>query len=74
MKIETIRRQALALAPQDRAQLAAQLLSSLEELSKQEIEQLWLQQAVQRADEIDRGAVQRIASDVVRQEALALLK
>jgi putative addiction module component (TIGR02574 family) len=74
MNIETIRHEALALAPQERAQLAEQLLSSLDSLSEAEIEQLWLQEAARRADEIDKGLVQLIPADVVHQEALALLK
>lgn len=74
MNIETIRHEALALAPQERAQLAEQLLSSLDTLTEIEIEQLWLQEAAGRADEIDKGIVQLIPADVVHQEALALLK
>jgi hypothetical protein len=74
MNIETIRLEALALAPQERAQLAEQLLSSLDMLTAAEIEQLWFQEAVSRADEIDKGLVQLVAADVVHQEALALLK
>lgn len=74
MNIETIRQEALALLPQERAQLAEQLLSSLDVLSEEEIEQLWLQEAVRRADEMDRGLAERIPADVVRREAQALLK
>ena len=74
MNIDTIRYEAFALAHQERAQLAEQLLSSLDSLSEAEIEQLWLQEAARRADEIDKGLVQLIPADVVHQEALALLK
>jgi putative addiction module component (TIGR02574 family) len=74
MNIETIRHEALALTPQERAQLAEQLLSSLDTLTEAENEQLWLQEAARRADEIDKGLVQLIPADVVYQEALALLK
>jgi putative addiction module component (TIGR02574 family) len=74
MNIETIRLEALALAPQERAQLAEQLLSSLDALTKAEIEQLWLQEAVRRAEEIDKGLIQLIPADEVHQEALALVK
>ncbi len=70
MNKETIRHEALALTPQERAQL----LSSLDTLTEAEIVQLWLQEAARRADEIDKGLVQLIPSDVVHQEALALLK
>lgn len=74
MNIETIRHEALSLPPQERAQLAEQLLSSLDVLTETEIEQLWFQEAARRADEMDKGLVQRIPADVVYQEALALLK
>jgi putative addiction module component (TIGR02574 family) len=74
MNIETIRREVLALPVQERAELAAQLLSSLDTLSEAEIEQLWLQEAARRAAEIDQGLAKRIPADVVRREAQALLK
>ncbi|MFA6052552.1 MAG: addiction module protein [Methylobacter sp.] len=74
MNIETIRHEALSLPPQERAQLAEQLLSSLDTLSEAEIEQLWLQEAVHRAAELDQGLVQRIPAEAVRREAQTLLK
>jgi putative addiction module component (TIGR02574 family) len=74
MNIETIRREALSLPAQERAQLAEQLLSSLDTLSEAEIEQLWFQEAARRASEMDQGLVQRIPAEVVRREAQALLK
>ena len=74
MNIETIRHEALLLPPQERAQLAEQLLSSLDSLTETEVEQLWFQEAARRADEMDRGLVQRIPADVVNQEAQVLLK
>ncbi|MCX7088347.1 MAG: addiction module protein [Methylococcales bacterium] len=74
MNIETIRHEALLLPPQERAQLAEQLLSSLDTLMETEDEQLWFQEAARRAEEMDSGLVQRIPADVVYQEALALLR
>ena len=74
MDIETIRREVLSLPVQERAQLAEQLLSSLDSLTEAEIEQLLFQEAARRAAEIDQGLVQRIPAEVVRQEAQALLK
>ena len=74
MKTETIRREALSLPVQDRAELAEQLLSSLESLSEAEIEQLWFQEAARRAEEMDRGVTQRITADDVRRQAQTLLK
>ena len=74
MKAETIRREALSLSVQERAELAEQLLSSLDALSESEIEQLWLQEAARRAEEVDWGLTKRVAADEVRLEAQALLK
>ena len=74
MKAETIRQEALSLPVQERAELAEQLLSSLDALSEVEIEQLWLQEAARRAEEMDRGLTKRVAADEVRLQAQALLK
>ncbi len=74
MNIETLRHEALLLPPQERAQLAEQLLSSLDTLSEIEIEQLWYQEAARRAAEMDQGLVERIPAEVVLREAQALLK
>lgn len=74
MKTETIRREALSLPIQERAELAEQLLSSLDSLSELEMEQLWLQEAARRAEEMDRGLAKRVSADEVRRQAQALLK
>lgn len=74
MNTETIRREALSLPARERAELAEQLLSSLDALSEAEIEQLWLQEAARRADEMDRGSTMRVAADEVRRQAQALLR
>ena len=74
MSTETIRRGALSLPVQARAELAEQLLSSLDSLSKAEIAQLWLVEATRRAEDIDRGAAKRVSADEVRRQAQAFLK
>jgi putative addiction module component (TIGR02574 family) len=74
MDAEIIRREALSLPPQARAELAEQLLSSLEPLSEEEIERLWFAEAARRADEIDRGAAKRYSADEVQQQAKSLLR
>ena len=74
MNTETIRREALSLPVQERAELAEQLLSSLDALSEAEIEQLWFQEAARRAAEMDQGVSKRIPADAVRSQAQALLK
>ena len=74
MNAETIRREALSLSAQERAELAAQLLSSLDSLSEEEIAQLWLAEAARRADEIDQGIMKQVPAEEVRRQAQALLK
>lgn len=74
MNTETILRKALSLPVQDRAELAEQLLSSLDELSEAEIAQLWMLEAARRAEEIDQGSAKRVSVDEVRHQAQALLK
>ena len=74
MKTETIRRQALSLPVRERAELAAQLVASLDALSEVEIEQLWLHEAARSAEEMDHGLTKRVAADEVHRQAQALLK
>ncbi|MEI7994966.1 MAG: addiction module protein [Methylococcaceae bacterium] len=69
-----IRREALSLPVRERAQLAEQLLSSLDILSETEIEQPWFEEAARRAAEMDQGLTEPIPSELVRREAQALLK
>jgi hypothetical protein len=66
--------QALSLPVQQRAELAAQLLSSLDALTEQEIEALWLQEAAHRATQIDQGLSKLIPAEEVRRQVNALLK
>jgi putative addiction module component (TIGR02574 family) len=74
MDANTIRREALLLPPEQRAELAERLLSSLESLSDAEAEQLWFAEAARRAEEIDRGMAKRYTAEEVRQQAQALLR
>ncbi len=67
MTIEQVENEALKLKPEARAELAQKLLRSLEDLSEDEIEQLWVKEAVRRNAEIDSGsATMRDAEDVFR--------
>jgi hypothetical protein len=74
MNTETITHAALSLPMQQRAELAAQLLSSLDVPSETEIEPLWFQVAAQRAVLMDQGLSKRIPAEDVRRQARALLK
>ena len=67
MSIEQIESEALKLNPKARAELAEKLLKSLEELSEEEIERLWAEEAIRRDAELDSGtATMRDAEDVFR--------
>jgi len=55
MTVEEIKREALRLDPETRAELAHALLSSLDSLSDAEIERLWLEEAARRDAELDDG-------------------
>ena len=74
MNTETITNEALSLPVQQRAALAARLLSSLDVLSEAEIEPLWFQVAAQRAVEMDQGLSRRIPAEEVRRQANALFR
>jgi putative addiction module component (TIGR02574 family) len=74
MDIETLRREALTLPPEKRAELAEQLLSSLEPLSDTELERLWFAEAARRAAEIDRGNARRYPAEEVHKQAQSLLR
>ena len=67
MTNEQVETEALKLRPQARAELAEKLLRSLEELSEEEIERLWAEEAVRRDAALDEGtASMRDAEDVFK--------
>jgi len=74
MNIQTIEQEVLQLPIEDRARLAEKLLSSLDDLSEQEVEKLWLVEAQRRATEIDNGAVQLVSSEEVERRIQVILK
>jgi hypothetical protein len=71
MTVDELKAAALQLAPQARADLARELLSSLDELSEAEIEQLWFAEAARRDRELDAGTVQSLPADEVLARAKA---
>jgi hypothetical protein len=71
MTVDELKAAALRLAPQARANLALELLSSLDELSAAEIEQLWFEEAARRDRELDAGTVQSLPADEVLARAKA---
>jgi hypothetical protein len=67
MTTAQLENEALKLNPQERAELAEKLLRSLEALSEEEIERLWVKEAIRRNAEIDAGsASMHDAEDVFR--------
>ena len=67
MTTEQVESEALKLKPEARAELAQKLLKSLEDLSDEEIQGLWVKEAVRRDAELDAGsATMRDAEDVFR--------
>ncbi len=74
MRFGTLEKQALALPMRERAKLAQRLLESLDNVSEAEAEQLWLDVAERRAEEIDRGAVQLVSAEELESRVQALLK
>ncbi|MGZ0076959.1 addiction module protein [Methylomonas sp. YC3] len=74
MNIQSIEQEVLHLPVEERARLAEKLLSSLDDLSEQEIEKLWLLEAQRRAAEIDNGTVQLISAEEMEQRVQAILQ
>ena len=74
MELTSLRDEAMKLNPKGRAQLAKELLDSLEKLSESEIEQLWIEEAIKRNTEIENGTVELRSAENVMKEARALLK
>lgn len=66
-KAEEIETEALKLTPRSRAHLAEQLLRSLETLSDEENEALWIEEAQRRDEEFDKHESGRPANDVFRE-------
>lgn len=65
MTIDELKREAMRLAPTERADLARQLLVSLDELSESEVERLWLEEAERRRHDIESGTAKLIPADEV---------
>lgn len=67
MKVSDLEAEALKLDPADRARLAAKLLESLDALSEEENERLWVEEATRRDAELDANPSRgRPAEDVFR--------
>ena len=65
---------ALSLDVRDRAALARELLDSLEELSEQEAEGLWAEEAQRRLREYREGRAGAISAESVHEKAERFLR
>jgi hypothetical protein len=73
MSIDELTIEALKLSPASRARLARELLASLDTLSAADLEQLWLDEAIRREDELAQGAARLQSADEVMARARARL-
>ena len=71
MSIEELKAEALRLDPAARADLARLLLAGLDAMSEAEIDRLWIDEAIARDDELDRGAARAYPADEVLARARA---
>jgi hypothetical protein len=71
MTIDELKREALRLDPCDRADLARDLLDSLDDLSEAEVEHLWLEEAGRRHEDVVSGAVETISMEEALSKARA---
>jgi hypothetical protein len=74
MDFESIEKEALGLDARQRARLAHELLDSIDNLTPQEIEALWLDEAARRAQEIDDGSTALVDGEEVARKARALVR
>jgi len=72
--LEEVLRKALALDIQDRARLAERLLASLDELSEEEAERLWAEEAERRLKEYRAGRAKAVSAEEVHRRAQRLLR
>jgi putative addiction module component (TIGR02574 family) len=73
MTIDELKAEALRLNPEERAELASDLLVSLDDLRESEIEKVWVEEAMRRDAALDSGAARAIPADEVFAAARARL-
>jgi putative addiction module component (TIGR02574 family) len=67
-KTQAILEQALKLSPAERADVAAQLIASLDEVPDTDVEQAWQEEVHRRLQQIERGEAQTIPWEKVRRQ------
>ena len=74
MNSSTLEHSALCLPQQERAHLVHLLLDSLDEPSGADIQDIWLDEARRRAEDIDAAKVNLVSSEQLEQQVQALFK
>jgi len=69
-----VTQQALDLDLKERARLAERLLESLDGVSEEEIQELWLDEAEHRINEYRAGRLEAVVADKIFREAEDLLR
>lgn len=73
MSLKEIEAEIKKLDLKDRATLAKWLVESLDELSKEEIQALWIEEAELRLDELEQGVVTEIPAEEALRRARAAI-
>jgi len=71
MSIDELEAEVKKLSLRERAALARRIVESLDELSEQEIETLWIEEAERRLDELEHGQVIEVSAEEVLRRARA---
>jgi putative addiction module component (TIGR02574 family) len=74
MNVERLKAEALRLSPEARVYLARELLASLDTMNEDEIEKLWIDEAIRRDVELDSGTARAYPADEVFARARARRK
>ena len=74
MSIDELKAEALRLSPEARADLARELLASLDAMSEIEVEEMWIDEAIRRDEEIDDGTAHAHPAEEVLARARARRK
>lgn len=69
MSVDELKTEILRLNPEARANLAREILASLDGMSEAEIEALWAEEAVRRDEELDGGDARAFPADEVLDRA-----
>ena len=74
MTIEELKAELSQLNPEQRAEIASELIMSLDNLSESEIEHLWIEEAMRRDAALDDGSARSTPANEVFSAARARLQ